>query len=154
MMLRGELAKAQFLIYLGAQTAGMILGPWLAHAMFEIPILQLSTKIRVGSAQHLSEFVATFCLWLIILRVNHNRPELTPFAVAAIITAGYWFTASTSFANPAITVARRLSDTFAGIRAGLYSGATAGRVGGLGVDLAFGQPILSPAKVSPPAPIN
>ena len=54
MMLRGELAKAQFLIYLGAQTAGMILGPWLAHAMFEIPILQLSTKIRVGSAQHLS----------------------------------------------------------------------------------------------------
>ena len=114
MMLRGELAKAQFAAYLFVQTLGMILGAWLAHAMFVLPILQISHRVRDGNAQLLSEFVATFCLLLTILRVNRSRPELTPFAVAAVITAGYWFTASTSFANPAITVARALSDTFAG----------------------------------------
>ena len=150
MTLRGELAKAQFAVYVLAQTTGMVLGAWLAHAMFELPVLQLSTKIRPGSAQHLSEFVATFCLLLTILRVNRSRPELTPFAVAAVITAGYWFTASTSFANPAITLARALSDTFAGIApvsvAGFILAQLLGALAAWGVDLA-----LVPNSVSIPA---
>ena len=163
MMLRGELAKTQFLIYFCVQTAGMILGAWLAHAMFEVPILQLSTKIRAGSAQYLSEFVATFCLLLTILRVNRSRPELTPFAVAAVITAGYWFTASTSFANPAITLARSLSDTFAGIApasvAGFIVAQLLGALAAWASDLAFGPAdsnptYLKPNTAPPPAPIN
>lgn len=144
MTLRGELAKAQFAAYVLAQTTGMVLGAWLAHAMFELPVLQLSTKIRPGSAQHLSEFVATFCLLLTILRVNRSRPELTPFAVAAVITAGYWFTASTSFANPAITLARALSDTFAGIApvsvAGFILAQLLGALAAWGVDLVLVPP--------------
>ena len=144
MTLRGELTKAQCGAYVLAQTAGMVLGAWLAHAMFELPVLQLSTKIRAGSAQHLSEFVATFCLLLTILRVNRSRPELTPFAVAAVITAGYWFTASTSFANPAITLARALSDTFAGIApvsvAGFVLAQLLGALAAWGVDLALVEP--------------
>lgn len=155
MMLRGELTKAQLLAFLLVQTAGMTLGAWLAHAMFELPILQLSTKIRGGSAQHLSEFVATFCLLLTILRVNRSRPELTPFAVAAVITAGYWFTASTSFANPAITIARALSDTFAGIAPasllGFILAQLLGALAAWGSDLAFG-PTNSPATAPPAAP--
>ena len=151
MMLRGELAKAQFAAYVCVQTIGMILGAWLAHAMFVLPILQLSTKIRGGSAQHLSESVATFCLLLTILRVNRSRPELTPFAVAAVITAGYWFTASTSFANPAITVARALSDTFAGIApasvAGFILAQLLGALAAWGVDLAFGPTKAPPAAL-------
>ena len=153
MMLRGELAKAQFAAYVCVQTIGMIFGAWLAHAMFALPILQLSTKIRGGSPQHLSEFVATFGLLLTILRVNRSRPELTPFAVAAVITAGYWFTASTSFANPAITVARALSDTFAGIApasvAGFILAQLLGALVAWGVDLAFG-----PTKAPPATPAS
>ncbi len=155
MMLRGELAKAQFLAFVLVQIAGMILGAWLAHAMFELPILQLSMKIRSGSAQSLSEFVATFCLLLTILRVNRSRPELTPFAVAAVITAGYWFTASTSFANPAITLARALSDTFAGIApisvAGFIAAQLLGALAAWGVDQALAQP---QAKAPPAAPTD
>jgi len=165
MTLRGELTKAQLAAYVLAQTAGMVLGAWLAHAMFELPTLQLSTKIRAGSAQHLSEFVATFCLLLTILRVNRARPELTPFAVAAVITAGYWFTASTSFANPAITLARALSDTFAGIApvsvAGFILAQLLGALAAWGVDLALAQPNpastpanSAPATVPPTAPTN
>ena len=158
MTLRGELAKAQFAAYVLAQTTGMVLGAWLAHAMFELPVLQLSTKIRPGSAQHLSEFVATFCLLLTILRVNRSRPELTPFAVAAVITAGYWFTASTSFANPAITLARALSDTFAGIApasvAGFILAQLLGALAAWGVDLALAMPNLTPKMAPPAAPID
>jgi glycerol uptake facilitator-like aquaporin len=115
MVLRGELPRARLPGYVAAQLAGMVLGAFLVHAMFALPILQTSQKLRAGSPQLLSECVATFCLLLTILRVNRSQPRYTPFAVAAIITAGYWFTASTSFANPAITIARCLSDTFAGI---------------------------------------
>lgn len=158
MMLRGELTKAQLLAFLLVQTAGMILGAWLAHAMFELPVLQLSTKIRGGSPQHLSEFVATFCLLLTILRVNRSRPELTPFAVAAVITAGYWFTASTSFANPAITIARALSDTFAGIApasvAGFILAQLLGALAAWGCDLAFGHANSSPATAPQAAPTS
>jgi glycerol uptake facilitator-like aquaporin len=112
---RGALPKAQLPGYVLAQVLGMVLGVALAHLMFELPVMQLSQKLRAGSGQLLSEFTATFCLLLTILRVSRHRPELIPFAVAAMVAAGYWFTASTSFANPAITLARSLTDTFAGI---------------------------------------
>ena len=103
------------LLYLPAQLMGAVFGAWLAHAMFAEPLLQVSDKLRAGPAQGLSEFVATFGLIGTILATQAKRPDFTPIAVGLYITAAYWFTASTSFANPAVTVARCLSDTFAGI---------------------------------------
>ena len=91
------------------------MGVWLAHAMFAEPLWQVSAKLREGPAQGLAEAVATFGLIGTILGTQRSRPEFTPVAVGLYITAAYWFTASTSFANPAVTVARSLSDTFAGI---------------------------------------
>jgi glycerol uptake facilitator-like aquaporin len=102
--------------YLLAQFAGAVLGVWMAHAMFGEPLFQLSGKMRPGAALMFSEAVATFGLLLTILGCVRHRPAAVPYAVAAYITAAYWFTASTSFANPAVTVARSLSNTFAGIR--------------------------------------
>ncbi len=102
--------------YLLAQFAGAVLGVWMAHAMFGEPLFQLSGKVRSGTALMFSEAVATFGLLLTILGCVRHRPAAVPYAVAAYITAAYWFTASTSFANPAVTVARSLSNTFAGIR--------------------------------------
>lgn len=113
--LRKELSLALALGYLVAQVAGGVLGVWAAHAMFAEPIWQLSTKLRDGPAQAWSEVVATFGLIATILGALRFRPEATPTAVGLYITAAYWFTASTSFANPAVTIARALSDTFAGI---------------------------------------
>jgi glycerol uptake facilitator-like aquaporin len=110
-----EIKARTALIYVLAQFAGAAIGTWLAHAMFGEPILQLSHKLRAGPGQALSEFVATFGLIGTILSTQRTRPEFTPVAVGLYITAAYWFTASTSFANPAVTVARSLSDTFAGI---------------------------------------
>jgi glycerol uptake facilitator-like aquaporin len=103
------------ILYIVAQIAGAIAGAWLAHAMFGEPIIQISRKLRPGPAQGLSELVATFGLIGTILATQARRPEFTPVAVGLFITAAYWFTASTSFANPAVTIARSLSDTFAGI---------------------------------------
>jgi len=103
------------ILYIVAQIAGAIAGVWLAHAMFGEPIIQISRKLRPGPAQGLSELVATFGLIGTILATQARRPEFTPVAVGLFITAAYWFTASTSFANPAVTIARSLSDTFAGI---------------------------------------
>jgi len=100
--------------YVLVQVAGCCLGALLAHAMFELPLMQASLHVRAGSAQWLSEAVATFGLLLVVL--GYRRAEDAPWMVAAWIGAAYWFTASTSFANPAITIARSLSDTFAGIR--------------------------------------
>jgi len=102
-------------LYLAAEITGAIAGSWLAHAMFAEPIIQISHKLRPGSAQGLSELVATFGLIGTIIATQARRPDFTPVAVGLYITAAYWFTASTSFANPAVTVARSLSDTFAGI---------------------------------------
>ncbi|MGZ6049894.1 MAG: MIP/aquaporin family protein [Phenylobacterium sp.] len=113
--LRRELGARLALAYVAAQIAGGLLGVFVAHAMFAEPILQVSTKLRDGPAQALSEFVATFGLIATILGALRFRPEVTPAAVGLYITAAYWFTASTSFANPAVTIARSLSDTFAGI---------------------------------------
>jgi glycerol uptake facilitator-like aquaporin len=102
--------------YLVAQLAGAVAGVLLAHRMFELPVLMTSGHARAGEGQLLSEFVATFGLLSVIWGCTRRRPSVTPFAVATYITAAYWFTASTSFANPAVTIARSLTDTFAGIR--------------------------------------
>jgi glycerol uptake facilitator-like aquaporin len=102
--------------YVIAQAAGAIAGVWAAHVMFGEPVFMLSLRERSGSAQMFSEFVATFGLLAVIWGCSRRRTEAVPFAVAAYITAAYWFTASTSFANPAVTLARSLTDTFAGIR--------------------------------------
>ena len=109
---RGELPKALLLPYIVAQLAGAMLGAWLAHAMFDLPILQFSAKLRTGMGQWIAEAVATAGLVLVILRAPAGR---APAMVAAYIGAAYWFTASTSFANPAAVFGRMLSDSFAGI---------------------------------------
>jgi glycerol uptake facilitator-like aquaporin len=103
------------LLYVVAQFAGAVLGVWAAHAMFAEPILQVSARLRDGSARGFSECVATFGLIGTIFATQRARPEFTPVAVGLYITSAYWFTASTSFANPAVTVARSLSNSFAGI---------------------------------------
>jgi glycerol uptake facilitator-like aquaporin len=114
--LRREIAPAAALAYIAVQIIGGVAGTFLAHAMFDEPLIQFSAHARTGGAQWLSEAVATFALVFTILMTLRTRPEAVPMAVALVITAGYWFTASTSFANPAVTIARGFSDTFAGIR--------------------------------------
>ena len=113
--LRREMPWRLALAYPPVQAAGAVLGVWAAHAMFGEPILQVSTKLRDGGAQAFAEVVATFGLVAAILGVSRFRPESTAMALGLYITAAYWFTASTSFANPAVTLARALSDTFVGI---------------------------------------
>jgi len=102
--------------YISSQIAGAFLGVAIAHGMFGEPVFFASRHARAGGAQFLSEFVATFGLLSVIWGVAWSRATAVPFAVAAYITAAYWFTASTSFANPAVTLARSATDTFAGIR--------------------------------------
>lgn len=113
---RGALPRAAVPGYLAAQIAGAVLGVWLAHLMFDIAIVQSSARPRSGLGQWMGEFTATFALLSVIWSCTRHHPQATPYAVACVITAGYWFTSSTSFANPAVTLARALSDTFAGIR--------------------------------------
>jgi glycerol uptake facilitator-like aquaporin len=114
-VLRGQTAPGIALLYVAVQLAGAVLGVWAAHAMFGEPLLQVSTKLRDGWGQGFAEAVATFGLIGTILTTQRSRPEFTPTAVGLYITAAYWFTASTSFANPAVTLARSLTDSFAGI---------------------------------------
>lgn len=102
--------------YIGAQMVGAFVGVGAAHVMFDLPLFFASQHVRAGGSQLFSEFVATFGLLSVIWGCVRLRSEAVPFAVAAYITAAYWFTASTSFANPAVTLARTASDTFAGIR--------------------------------------
>jgi len=102
--------------YLGAQFIGAFIGVALAHLMFDLPLFSASQQVRSGGPQALSEAVATFGLLAVIWGCSRRRAESTPFAVGAYITAAYWFTASTSFANPAVTLARSATNTFAGIR--------------------------------------
>ena len=113
---QGGIAWSRVPSYLAAQFVGACVGVWAAHAMFGERIFMLSTKARIGASQALSEFVATFGLLCVIWGCSRRRSSVVPFAVAAYITAAYWFTASTSFANPAVTLARGLTNTFAGIR--------------------------------------
>jgi glycerol uptake facilitator-like aquaporin len=114
--LTGGLRWHSVLPYLAAQIAGGIAGVWLAHVMFDLPVLQLSMHVRHGIGQWVAEIVATFGLLATIWGCRAHPAPVTAFAVAAYITGAYWFTASTSFANPAVTIARSFSDTFAGIR--------------------------------------
>jgi len=114
--LRGSISWREVPGYIAAQIAGAFAGVAVAHLMFEESIFSASTHVRTGAAQFLSEGVATLGLLLVILACSQHRPTVTPFAVGAYITAAYWFTSSTSFANPAVTLARAASNTFAGIR--------------------------------------
>jgi len=113
--IRGELPWSVAGVYIVSQFVGAIAGVWLAHLMFELALWQFSTTIRTGPGQWLAEAVATFGLLLTIFGCLAARPDAIAYAVGLYITAAYWFTASTSFANPAVTIARSLSNTFAGI---------------------------------------
>lgn len=115
MRLRGQVATGTAAAYVVAQLAGGIAGVWAAHLMFSVPVLQFSDKVRSGPGQWLGEGIATFGLLLTILGTAKARPQWMPASVALYIVAAYWFISSTSFANPAITIARSLSDSFAGI---------------------------------------
>jgi glycerol uptake facilitator-like aquaporin len=113
--LRKQLPWRDAIAYIALQMAGALAGVWIAHLMFELPFWQLSSTLRTGPGQWLAEAVATFGLLLTILGCLRGAASAIPYAVGLYITAAYWFTASTSFANPAVTVARAFSDTFAGI---------------------------------------
>ena len=115
MALRRDLAWSDVLFYLAAQLLGAVAGVFIAHLMFDEPLVMVSTKARDGMPQAFSEFIATFGLIATIWSCSRSRSEAVPYAVAAYIGAAYWFTASTSFANPAVTIARALTDTFTGI---------------------------------------
>lgn len=113
--LRGELSWRDLALYAAVQIVAGIAGVLIAHAMFDLPLWQVSAKARIGFPQQLAEFVAAFGLALTILGCVERAPAAVAYAVGLYITGAYWFTASTSFANPAVTIARSLSDTFAGI---------------------------------------
>lgn len=115
---RGEMAPGDAALQAAAQVAGAVAGVWLAHAMFDLPLLQASAKARGGAGQWVAEAVATAGLVLTVLGALRHRPDAVPWAVGLYITGAYWFTASTSFANPAVTFARAWTDSFAGIAPG------------------------------------
>jgi len=143
--LRGELGTRDACGYALAQIAGGVAGAVLANAMFDLDLVSVASTARHGTPQLLSEAVATFGLIGVVLSTG-RRPALAPFAVAAYIVAAYWFTASTSFANPAVTIARAASDTFAGIRPGDVPGFVAAQVIGGGLaSLVFGW-LISPTS--------
>ena len=139
---RGELARGDLLPYIACQLLGAMLGAWLAHAMFDLSILQLSTKLRASTGQWLAEGVATFGLLLVILRAPASRVAAM---VAAYIGAAYWFTASTSFANPAAAFGRMFSDSFAGIAPTSVPGFVVAQVGGAALAVLV-QKALPPAR--------
>jgi glycerol uptake facilitator-like aquaporin len=125
-------------VYVIAQLAGAFAGVAVAHLMFGMSLFAVSTHARSGPAQMFSEFVATFGLLAVIWGCVRSRPSAVPFAVGAYITAAYWFTASTSFANPAVTIARSMTNTFAGVRPGDVAGFVAAQLaGGFAATLLF-----------------
>jgi len=127
---RGEIAGRLAVAYMVAQIVGGIAGTWCAHMMFDEQVLQVSIKARAGAGQWLSEAVATFGLVVTILGCGRSKPAAIPMMVGLYITAAYWFTASTSFANPAVTIARAFSNTFAGITPEGVAGFIAAQVAG------------------------
>jgi glycerol uptake facilitator-like aquaporin len=129
--LRGELPWREVGSYIVAQLAGAAVGAWAAHLMFELPVLQVSEHVRTGAGQWLAEWVATFGLLLTIFGCVRNAPQSVPYAVGLYITSAYWFTASTSFANPAVTIARSLSNTFSGIAPADAMGFIAAQLAGM-----------------------
>jgi glycerol uptake facilitator-like aquaporin len=147
--LRREIAANGALLYVVAQVVGGLVGTWLAHVMFELPILQLSATTRSGTGQWIAEAVAAFGLVFTILAGLRFRSDAIPWLVGLYITAAYWFTASTSFANPAVAVARALSDTFAGIRPADVPGFVAAELLGALLALAFaGWLLVEPRPVA------
>ena len=135
-------------LYLAAQVAGAILGVWASHIMFELPVWQLSLTVRTGAGQWIAELIATFGLLLTIFGCIARAPSAIPYAVGLYITAAYWFTASTSFANPAVTLARALSDTFAGIAPANVPGFILAQLAGMLMATAI-QPRLWPRREDP-----
>lgn len=130
MAIHGDLPWRMLAPYIAAQILGGILGVFAAHLMFDLPVLQFSTTLRTGPAQWFAEGVATFGLVLTIFGGLRTRADAIPVLVGLYITAAYWFTASTSFANPAVTIARALSDTFAGIAPAHAPAFIAAQIGG------------------------
>ena len=145
--LRGRLALA----YVVVQCTAAITGVWLAHVMFDMPILQASAHVRTGLGQWISEAVATSGLLLTIAGFRRHASAQTAAAVGAYIAAAYWFTASTSFANPAVTIARAMSDTFAGIRPVDVSGFVAAQVAGMVIGLVAVRVLFRQTAVEPGA---
>jgi len=137
--LRRELTWGSAAAYTVAQVAGAIAGVWAAHVMFELPLWQVATTVRLGAGQWLAEFIAAFGLLPTIFGCIANAPAATPYAVGLYITSAYWFTASTSFANPAVTIARSLSDTFAGIAPGGVLAFIAAQLAGAAAAVALAQ---------------
>ncbi len=138
-------------LYIAAQIIGAILGVLAAHLMFDLPLLQLSSKVRTGVGQWFAEFVATFGLLLTIFGCVARTPSATPYAVGLYITAAYWFTASTSFANPAVTIARAFSDTFAGIAPASVAAFVLAQFAGMGASVAIAKQLwATPAAQSAP----
>jgi glycerol uptake facilitator-like aquaporin len=136
---RGEISWPTVGIYLAAQFCGAVVGVWVAHLMFELPVWQYSTHVRTGAGQWLAEAVATFGLLLTIFGCVARVPGAVAYAVGLYITAAYWFTASTSFANPAVTLARSLSDTFAGIAPSGVAAFIAAQLAGMLVAVVLGR---------------
>jgi len=140
--------------YVIAQVAGAVTGVLAAHAMFNEPLLMVSTHQRSGVAQVFSEFVATFGLLSVIWGCARRRPSTVPFAVAAYIVAAYWFTASTSFANPAVTIARAFTNTFSGIRPADVPGFLVGQSAGAAVATLLFRWLMPPVTVGAEAMVQ
>ena len=143
---RGELQRSELLPYCFAQVIGGCLGTFAAHAMFDLPLWQLSTTARTGGAQWFAEAVAAFGLLITILGSVKVKPDAVPTAVGLYITAAYWFTASTSFANPAVTIARALTNTFAGINPAHVAGFVVAQIIGALVGAALGSWLFGSSK--------
>jgi glycerol uptake facilitator-like aquaporin len=146
---RRELAWSDAGAYAGTQLIFGILGAWAAHLMFDLPILQLSVKARTGTGQWAGEAIATFGLILTIIGTVRHRPSWVPASVALYISAAYWFTSSTSFANPAITLARSLSNSFAGIAPSDATGFILAQLAGAGVAALVAHYLFDEPEVSP-----
>jgi glycerol uptake facilitator-like aquaporin len=148
--LRGELEPMAALAYISSQVFGAIVGVWTAHLMFELPLWQFSATVRTGAGQWFAEGVATFGLVLTILGCLARTPTAVPYAVGLYITSAYWFTASTSFANPAVTIARSLSDTFAGIAPSGVALFIVAQLVGMTLAVAVGRWLWADATSAPP----
>jgi glycerol uptake facilitator-like aquaporin len=145
-LLRREISMRDAIPYMILQVLGGIVGVWIAHAMFDQSILQVSQTMRAGPSQGFSEIIATFGLLLVIFGGNHHRGDAVPALVGVYITAAYWFTASTSFANPAVTISRTLSDTFAGINLANAPMFIICQLIGMGIALAVASVLFKPSK--------